>query len=331
MPKKKQTTTKGKKPYGTKAKQNRQRRASHAGFHYHNLYDNCQVKWFTRFILRIDTTYTATPLINGSAFHEGKAVFYLTASKSKALRKCESEIKQRKDEFFSLDEYFFTLERCPVLLEHWIDQYGYEDLKRFTIIDVEKELTVTLPGTKNVFTIRPDAIVQEKTGEGLIFGMETKTSSFSVKTTEMGVYYGDQATAYLWATQAHYKKRLYGVVPDIAYWNKQSNGTHNIKCTRGDIVRRSDRRIAQFVGGLTQQQSEMAQKVEAYKQGYDPYTLFRRNTHYCNAFFKACEFAEICDNDLTRIKRLPPGFKRDRARIKPTLHDAVEDMSAGIY
>lgn len=318
-------------PRGTKAANARKRRASHAGFHYHNLYDNCQVKWFTRFILRINTTYTATPLINGSAFHEGKALFYLTGSAAKALRKCETEIKQRKDEFSSSEEYFKTLDRCPVLLSHWIDQYGYSDLKRFDIIDVEKELTVKVPGTKYVFTIRPDAIVREKSNKDMLFGMETKTSSFSIKTTEMGVYYGDQATAYLWATASHYGKPLYGVIPDIAYWNKASSNEANITCTRGDIIRRSARRIKQFTSGLAQQQSEMAQKLAAYKAGHDPYTLFRRNTHYCSAFFKPCEFAEICDNDLTTIKRLPPGFRRDKYLIKPKATDPVEDTSVGLY
>lgn len=329
MPAKKKTATKPKR--GTKAYKNRQRGASHAGFHYHNLYQCCQVKWFIKYILRINTKFTSTALINGAAFHEGKATFYTTGSRAKALRKVESEIRNRQQEFESEQEYRTTLERCPILLDYWIEKFGFEDLKRFNIIDVEKELIVRLPGTKNVATVRPDAIVEEKGGDGDWYGMETKTSSFSIKTTEMGVHYGDQSTIYAWAARAHYKRPLFAIIPDIAYWNKQSTGEHNIKIVRGDLIQRSDRRIAQFVGGLVQLQNIISQKIEAYRQGADPYILFQRNTHYCNAFFKPCEYAEICDNDLTRVKRLPPGYKKDRTLIKPKLTDYVEDDLAGIY
>lgn len=255
----------------------------------------------------------------------------MTGSKAKALRKVETEIKSRAHEFENLEDYHFTLERCPVLLNHWIDKLGYNDLKRFTIVDVEKELTTRLPGTNFIATVRPDAIVKEKDGDGSMYGMETKTSSFSIKTTEMGVHYGDQATIYMWAARAHYKQPLYAILPDIAYWNKAAKDESNIKCVRGDLVQRSDRRIAQFTAGLIQLQQIIAQKVEAYRQGADPYMLFQRNTHYCNAFFKPCEFAEICDNDLTKVKRLPPGFKRERALIKPQPFDYVQDSISSSY
>lgn len=309
---------------GTKVHKQRQRSASHAGFHFHNLYQCCQMKWFIRYLLRIETIYTATPLINGSAFHEGKAAFYTTGNASKALRKAESEIKSRRSEFKDEEEYYKTLERCPVLLEHWINKFGYLDLKRFDLIDVEKELTVPIPGTPFVFTVRPDAIVKEKNGDDW-YGMETKTSSFSIKTTEIGVHYGDQATAYLWAARYHYKRPLYAVIPDIAYWNKASKGPHNINCVRGDLIQRTDERIRQFVAGLTTLQTIIAQKVEAYKEGTDPYSLFHRNTFYCDAFFKPCEYIEICDNHLPSVKRLPPGFKRNRSFIKPSPSDYTED------
>lgn len=315
---------------GAKAHAKRQRGASHAGFHFHNLYQCCQMKWFIRFVLAIEPNYTATPLLNGSAFHEGKATFYTTASKAKALRKVESELKSRKSEFYNDEQFLSTYERAPILLSHWIEKFGYLDLKRFNIIDVERELEVKIPGTNYVFTVRPDAIVEDKKS-GQRFGMETKTSSFSIKTTEMGVYYGDQATAYLWAANTFYDKPLYAIIPDIAYWNKASDKQSNISCVRGDLIRRSQRRIRQFYSALAQLQTIMSQKVRAYEQGADPYTLFQRNTHYCNAFYKACEYAEICDNDLTKIKRLPPGFRRRRTLIKPSFSDYVEDSITGLY
>lgn len=317
-------------PRGTKAYKKRQRGASHAGFHYHNLYQCCQMKWFIKYVLRIDTKHTSTPLINGAAFHEGKATFYTSGSRTRALNKIESEIKNRRTEFENEGEYQKTLDRAPVLLDHWINKFGYSDLKRFNVVDVEKELTVRLPGTTYVATVRPDAILEEKSGDKDWYGMETKTSSFSVGTTEMGVHYGDQSTIYAWAVRAHYGRPLYAILPDIAYWNKQAKDESNIKIVRGDLIQRSERRIAQFTAGLVQLQNIMAQKIEAYKRGADPYMLFQRNTHYCTAFSKPCEYAEICDNDLTKVKRLPPGFKRDRTLIKPKPTDYVEDDLAGL-
>lgn len=321
---------KSKQPRGTKAYKKRQRGASHAGFHYHNLYQCCQLKWFMKYVLRIEPNYTATPLLNGAAFHEGKATFYKTGSKAKAIRKVETELKGRKQEFYNDEQYLQTSERCPILLENWIEKFGWGDLKRYDFIAIEEELEVKIPGTDYVFTIRPDAVVQEKTGDRDVLGMETKTSSFSIKTTDIAVYYGDQATAYLWAAQQHYKRKIFGIVPDIAYWNKQTSNQANITCTRGDIVRRDERRIYQFYSGLAQLINIMSQKVAAYESGADPYMLFQRNTHYCNAFFKPCEYAEICDNDLTKVKRLPPGYRRDRAFIKPKMTDPVLDSAVGL-
>jgi len=271
------------------------------------------------------------PLINGHAFHEGKATYYQTGSKKKALAKATSEIKARQHEFERTEDYLKVLERCPILLAAWIDKFGEIDRARFKFLGIEKELTLTLPGTDNVVTVRCDAIVQEKESPHDIYILETKTSSFSIRTTELGVYFGDQATLYTWAVEQALNVKVAGVIPDIAYWNKQSASTDNINCVRGDIIVRSERRQAQFIAGLVQLQSEISQKVEAYKQGTDPYLLFQRNTHYCNAFFKACEFAEICDNNLAAIKRLPPGFTRDKTLIKPKPTSYVEDLCYGPY
>lgn len=320
---------KGKKGPAVTLYEKKQRTASHAGFHFHNLYQCCQMKWAIRFLFRINTKHVATPLINGHAFHEGKAEFYLTKSKKKALAKCRFEIKDRRKEFENDEEYQRTLDRCPTLLEHWIDKFGQADLKRFRIVGVERAIEMKLPGTDFVITARLDAIVQEKTGDKAYYILETKTSSFSIRTTELGVFYGDQATLYTWMAEQHYNIKLDGVIPDIAYWNKQSNSTSNIQCVRGDIIQRSERRQMQTVNGLKQLQSEMSQKIEAVKQGADPYTLFPRNTFYCNAYYKACEFATICDTNLAKVKKLPPGFVREEGSVKAKTTDYVEDICSG--
>lgn len=308
-----------------------QRRASHAGFHFHNLFQCCPMKFFIKFLLRIEPKYTAVPLINGAAFHDGKATFYKTGSEAKALRTIKTEIRQRKDEFQYTDDYDSTMERCPALLKAWIAAFGHVDLKRFDFLAVEEEYALPVPNTKDfVFTVRPDTVVQEKTGDKDIYILETKTSSFSIGTTEIGVYYGDQATAYTWAVKEVFGQYPYGVIPDIAYWNKQSTLQSNIKCVRGDIIKRTPLRIAQYLGSVAQLQTQISQLIEAYKAGYNPYGLFPRNTFYCNAFFKPCEYAEVCDCDLPKLKRLPPALKKNRSSVKPRLNHYVDDICAGI-
>jgi hypothetical protein len=285
-----------------------------------------------RYLYQISTKFTAVPLINGSAFHEGKAEFYLTKSEKKAISKCKSEIKARRKEFQDEADYFEVIDRCPQLLSNWILELGKEDLKRFKIVGVEREFKILVPGTNFYMTVRIDFIGDDKSSlDRYIY--ETKTSSFSEKTTKFGVYYGDQATIYTWAVETALKKKIAGVVPDIAYWNKAAKSSGNIHCFRGDIIERGPTRIKQFLGGVAQLQSEIAQKVEAFKEGYDPYVLFQRNTHYCNAFFKPCEFGEICNGDITKMTRLPIGFTKGKRRIIPKVRDMkyVEDSCVGIY
>jgi hypothetical protein len=172
-----------------------QRRASHAGFHFHNLYQCCQVKWMLRYLYQISTKFTAVPLINGSAFHEGKAEFYITGSEKKAIAKTKAEIRDRRKEFQDDTDYAEVLDRCPQLLSHWIAEYGQVDLKRFKIVGVEKEIKLLVPGTNFYVTVRIDFIGDDKKSKDR-YVYETKTSAFSEKTTEFGVYYGDQATIY---------------------------------------------------------------------------------------------------------------------------------------
>lgn len=288
------------------------------------------MKFFIRYVLRIEPCYTSPPLINGSAFHAGKASFYKTGSEKKALRTCRSEIKGRREEFESIDIYDTILKRCPTLLQYWIYQFGFNDLERFNFLAIEEELSLSVPNTSFIFTVRPDTVAQEKTGEKNIYILETKTSSFSINNTEIGVYYGDQATAYTWAVQTAYKLTVDGVIPDIAYWNSRAVRESNISCVRGSIIQRSPQRIAQWLSSLAQLQTEISQKLEAYKNNYDPYMLFPRNTFYCNAYFKPCEFADICDNNLSNIKRLPPSLKRNKSRIKPTLNTFINDSLSGV-
>jgi hypothetical protein len=269
------------------------------------------MKFFIRYLLRLETIKIAPPLITGSAFHEGKAVFYRTHSEKKAIRKVEIEIEKHEHDYEYAEQFDKDLIRFPLLLEVWIDQFGWKDLKDFELIGIEKELKVSVPGTNGFqMTMRPDLVYRDKQ-DNRLYVHDTKTSSFSKKITEMSLYYGDQATSYLWAVKENYHERPEALIGDIAYWNKSARGEDNISCYRGELIIRSDNQIREFQESIASLFNEISQKVAAWKSGkYSKGQLFHRNTYYCNSFAKPCEYADICRTNIEERKKAPPGFVR---------------------
>ncbi len=308
-----------------------QKRESFAGFHYYNVFQCCPWKGFLKYALRITPKYTAVPLIGGAAFHEGKAIFYKTKSRKKAISKVIRDIEEREKEVETVELYDTLLQRTPILLAEWIDRQGYEDLEEFTFLGIEDEIIMKFQvnDLTIVHTIRPDAIVREKSTNN-IYILETKTSSFSIRVTQEGVECGDQATAYLLGVKEKYKVEPYGVIPDIAYWNARAKDESNIAIVRGEPVMRSDLALEQYKRGFIQTNIEISQKMKAFFNGTDPSILFPRNTYYCTAFMKKCEYHHICrSSKLTMKGPAPRGFRRQNRR-NLHLHSYVADSIMGL-
>lgn len=301
------------------------RSASAAGFHFLNLFQCCPRKFFIRFVLRLDPKYTATPLIFGSAFHEAKATFYQTKSLEEALAVGKSIIQSSKKELYEPSEIPSLQNRLELMFESWVDQYGKIDLKRFKFLCIEKEFVVPVANTGLVMTMRPDTIVQEKQ-TGLIYIMETKTSSFSIRVTADAVLTGDQATSYLWGVHAATGWNIYGLQPDITYWSKNSASRSGIQNDRPSAVLRDQQACLRFELGVAQLIAEITAKVNAYKHSTDPWQLFPRNSHYCCAFSHPCEYSRICFDQLHETKQLPDGFKRIKSRrdILSNVFDSID-------
>ncbi len=286
------------------------RRASHAGFHFLNDYANCPRHFFIHYLLRIVPKTQGPPLLFGAAFHEAKATYYNTKSKSKALSKVKRELKDSKHLYESPEVYEKHLFKGPILLEAWIDAYGKNDLNNFEFVCVEKEFHV--PITERFYmTVRPDAVV---TDGKRAYILETKTSMFSVQVTKNAVWMGDQATSYIYAVKRRFPDLpLRGVIPDVAYWNKNSEKLENMKFDREGLVTRTKQDLREFEIQQAGLISEISQKVGAWRSGYDPIMLFPRNTSWCTSFSSLCEYAYICRNKhLTSKGRAPTGFIRDR-------------------
>jgi hypothetical protein len=299
------------------------RRESASGFHYLNLFQCCQRKFYLRYHLRIRPNFTHQALIAGSAFHEGKATFYTTKSEPKALAVASLILKQSKKELEFPEDFKEMEYRTANLLHSWIEDHGKMDLKQYKVLFVEKELRVPIAHTQYVMTMRPDAILQDKMSK-LIYVYETKTSSFSHRVTNESVLFGDQATSYLWGVRKLLRLDAYGVVPDISFWAKNAHDVNAIKNVRGDIAVRSDYALEAFEKGVSQVLSEINQKSLAYKRGRDPWLLFPRNSHYCLSYSTPCEFASICYEDCEAMKKLPSRFRREPIAKAPL--DFVEDQ-----
>lgn len=321
MPSKKKTP-KRKKTYS----------ASSSGFHFYNLYQNCQRKFYLRYIEKLVPIYTYPPFIFGSAYHKGQEIFYRTHSAAKALRAVKDEILDREKEFEEPEMFKLNLERCPVLLERWIQDRGKTDLERYDIISVEdnirmylKWITFRKPNGKTYhpyITGRIDRIMRDKLTK-IAAVYDTKTSTFSVKDTVNSFFYSEQAVQYLILGRHKYPELdIKYAVCDVSYWNYKSTGEHNISFVKSDFVYKTDTQLKQYLLSVGDLILEIAQKVEALKAGkHDPVVLFRRNTSFCYSFFRPCEYANICWTSQEGRRRIA-GFKKDTTRR--TICDHVE-------
>jgi hypothetical protein len=272
--------------------------------------------------------FVATPLLAGGAFHAGKAEFYRTQKEKQSLALLRDELKLRKAEFENRDEYLSALDRTPAMLASWIAEYGKDDLKNLNIIAVEVPIKVPFPGRPSWnFTMRLDMLAEDRFDNLLIY--ETKTSSWSVKSTLINIQYGDQVTGYWWGAEKQYKRKVTAVVPDITFFSKDAKNEGAIKNYRTEFIYREPQDIEFFARATVQQASEITQKMKSVYSGGDP-AVFARNSYYCNAYNRPCEFAEICRMNLTAKSKVPAGFRKRPGKFKvPEIFEPLEDNIAG--
>jgi hypothetical protein len=306
----------------------KERSASSSGFHFYNLFQCCERKAYIRFgPPRLEPMFVARPLLAGGAFHAGKALFYRTGSEKNAIKLVRDELIDQKAKFESKAEYLLALDRAPAMLASWIGEFGKSDLKNLSIIDVERAVKVPFPGKPTWhFTMRLDMIAEDRFANLLIY--ETKTSSWSVKSTLINIQYGDQVTGYWWGAEKQYKRRVTAVVPDITFLSNNAKDSSSVKNYRSDFVYREPEDIKFFSRSMVQKANEITQKMKAVYSGHDP-SIFSRNGYYCNAYNRPCEYAEICRMNLVAKTKVPSGFRRRKGQFKtPEIFEGVEDNIA---
>lgn len=304
-----------------------ERSSSNSGFHFFNLYSCCERKAYIHFgPPRLEYRFVAPALVLGGAFHAGKALFYTSRNESKALKLLESEIKLQKSSLESQDDYLAILARGPAMLASWFADWGRSDLKHLKIIGVEKAFKVSFPGRPSWFyTGRIDMLAEDKYGNLLVY--ETKTSSWSIKSTLINVIHGDQTTGYVWGAQKLYKRPITAVIPDITFLSSNAKTADHVQNVRGEFVYREQKDIDFFSRSMSQKALEISQKMKAVYSGHDP-AIFARNGYYCNAYARKCEYADICRQDLTAHTKVPNGFIRKPGRFK--IQEMGEELNDNI-
>lgn len=301
------------------------RRESSSGFHYVNLYQCCQRKFYFRYVKGWKPAVTPAPLIFGSAFHEAKAAFYQGESEKKAIQVGMKVIGESAHELENAEVAEELEFRLPHLMHYWVEAFGRNDLVEYKVLAVEKELVVPIKGTPWVMTIRPDTILENKMS-GMKFVMETKTSGFSHRLTTEAVVAGDQATAYLWGVKKMLYEDVYAVLPDVAYWNSRSKNLENIAMVRSDVVMRSDYALEMFEMGMSRLFTEVNQKMAAVGS-VDVRVLFPRNSFYCLSYSKQCEYTGVCMEECEG-RKCPGGLKQERKSKERALGKYVDDSLA---
>jgi hypothetical protein len=282
------------------------RGGSLAGVHFASSYDACQRKYHLHFNMGIEEKYHDKALIFGSAIHEAKATFYETWDPKAGVERGLKECDDRRDEFYSIEEYDFARSRVSPLMKAWYNAYGFEDKNKYKIIAIEEEIRLPVPFTPGfVHTQRHDAVLEDQQN-GDIFTFDTKTASSSLDFTLNSVRLSDQVTAYIWGGTEVFGKRYKGFVIDVQYWSTRSTNPHTIRCQRSEVITRTDHELKVFqaqIGGIF---NEIQAKERALALGTPSPFLFRRNSYYCYAFFRKCAYADVCGLADTAIPRYLP-------------------------
>lgn len=294
----------------------RKHKESIAGYHFYNLYQNCERKHVIKYWYRLSPYKIAPALAAGASFHKAKEDWYFYRNDSQAVMTLLEELDSYRERFESEETFNFYRTRLPIIFVRWLDKFGKNDIELFNISkdSVEKEYQFKIKRTNNfIATARPDFFAENK-ATGRWYILDTKLTFFSAQATESELSYGNQASMYLLMAKKLFPNRnIVGLIGDIAYWNKQSTDEEKINCYRTAIITRTDKELKHYeeeIAGIYNEISDKYLKLKDKK--YPERYLFPCNDKCCYSYFRACEYIDICKTDLNRKGKVPYGFIREK-------------------
>jgi ATP-dependent helicase/DNAse subunit B len=298
-----------------------------SGSHFFGLYENCQMNFFLRYVLGWESVWSTPALINGTAMHAAKEVFYSMkrGTDAQRIRKPVQkylevmDVNRKKIISSSLADFEKLRDRGTELFPAWVETFGGGDLEKYEILGVEREMRLDVPWRKSKFVVtgKLDLLVRDKRGKWIII-LDTKTTSFSLRETEYSVMLGDQATAYIsMARQAYPKDEVKGMIADIMYWHDNSKKVESATLKRSEVIVRYPADVAEYKVNMGNLIAECSSKVAAWGTGKwkEPVQLFRRNSQWCYSFFRECEYSSWCRRNMAcKAKEVP--FEFEKVNVK---------------
>jgi hypothetical protein len=285
--------------------------ASPAGIHFIQSYKQCNRWWMFKFKYGLTPLLTSVALLDGAAFHLGKETWY--KSKGDGKKAVANYKRYMEENYTDADDQELMrvrYKKSQVLLNLWFDKFGEHDLSAYKVLMIEKPFELALPQKDYIFTGRIDLGLMPK-DKSYITLLDTKRTGFSVRETNIAFTLGDQITGYTWAAQAlfpQYKVPIVGLA-DIAYWNDKSNDQGNIELFRTEEIERTPEAIEDFKQYTVNAFIELAQKLKYCGNDVKKlYSVFGRTTAWCSAFFRRCDYANICMKHI-KVGEKVPGFK----------------------
>jgi len=276
------------------------------GFHFYNLYLDCPRKWYLKYVNGLQPEEKSPSLIFGSAFHEGKAVYWENGYDGDGfLEVFQRELREHAHEYMDQGVFQKDLQKGLRMIDDWLSTWDDENRERYKPLEVEQEYQIPIgPNGEFIFTIRPDVVLKDLKA-GTIIIEDTKTTGWSVELVQKTNELADQLTSYIWGVRKmHPEWNLEHARLDISYARQSKIASH-----RTIPLYRSKGELAVFEMNLYGIILEVSQKYKSLAK-YPWPLLFPRNGNQCWKFNRECEYARICRMNIP-IGQVPPGFTLD--------------------
>jgi len=277
-----------------------------AGYHYALAWLTCQRKFFFEHVENLGPASESHFLLRGRALHAAHEVYWLAMQAGSlddplGLLKASYDLNLNMSDYADGQQWAQDREWGTKLLKLWTNTWHEENRTRYTVLDVELELSAILPNGK-LFTGRIDRLLHDKFLSCDII-QDTKTTSFSVGRSFQSCDDADQATSNMWLlTKARPNLQVKTFMPDILY-----NRNSVYDCARPGVIYRSDADIEDCAIALARTFDEIDTAVAAYDPARPLSFSFKRAPESCG-LYSGCPFRTVCRSHVAG--QVPIGFKK---------------------
>jgi len=290
-----------------------------------SLYQQCPRKWAFKYVKGWKVPQENFSALHfGSTIHEMQAILYDSKSLVDVYDYIESSAPLTKSSTDLVKEF---RKKVDLAFRMWYTELGQNDLENMEILEVEKELVLTLPNGFKM-TVRLDRLLRDpETGE--IFINDTKTTGWSYEGTMEKYLRSDQAKLYILAVRENfpqYIEDLSGWRTDVVYIRKapRSPDGYSRKCGRSVITSFSEQELTdvlQTYAGVT----DIIASSLVYKTQEPLSSLFPGNYERCYDFNRLCEYSAVCPYIDTQEEH-PADLMLDPWLAKKTVLNLYEEL-----